>query len=714
MKKVLTVCLILLLGACQASIIEENGSAKQSNEIDTEAVDSSVPDVVQNTTLRTLFLSNQELPRGFVQNLATHRRPDFKNFTNETELLEYQEVFFIYQKRRELQPMFFSFDLPEVAPYQYIVEKKERQTHIYLNPGEFVRQIDLFQKLNGIDFSTEGVFDLPFEFPLLDRTRSIESFGSIAVVTQALNDSDRVNFLPADRHEVFRNADEAMTADYDTYLFMYDQNNDVNYPKQNFGQVLNPGEILGIEVEGKTIILLRFSSTRRPELSQLTSNVLTLKGRVRIEEYLELSKGLMFSNEGFVSVPNPFLGTLTPLSTLSELEYCRITQPDFVTGSYSNIRAFPHFSKLPTRGQVNIAVLAVEFPNVPGEEEFLPIYQEQMSLIETWSNFVSNGKMQYVVHFPNQWIMAPKEAKYYTDPNARRDPNSQNKDATVGGSFQSVDESITQIIRAADEYIDWSIIDFAQFIFPYDSEQYGTFLYSHGGNYSTPKAGSVSFPLFAETVLNFHPYSPNPRSRTHWDWIVHEILHFQGIIGHGPINGGPFGIMMDQHAPSKALLSWEAFLMGFFDKSDVSCAPQSAINDPISVQLESLDELGGAPGNKGLMIPFNNNEILVIEYRTDGPFSELPEEFHGFVSYYIDANKPWIRCDQCDQTVIELENFWRFLRNETEVFECTRGYFNPGLCGQKSIVQKSGDTLFFRNLKIEFFDDRVVQVSRIN
>jgi hypothetical protein len=185
---------------------------------------------------------------------------------------------------------------------------------------------------------------------------------------------------------------------------------------------------------------------------------------------------------------------------------------------------------MPIRGKVNIAIVAVEFPDVSGEQEFLPIYQEQMGRIEEWSRFVSNGQMEYVVHFPNRWIMAPKEAKFYTNPNSRNSPNSQNKIASAGEEFQSVEESINQIIRAADDYIDWSIIDFVQFIFPYDTEQYGTFLYSHGGDFSTPKAGSVNFPVYGETVLEFNPFAPNPRNRTHWDWIVHEILHFQGII----------------------------------------------------------------------------------------------------------------------------------------------------------------------------------------
>jgi hypothetical protein len=720
MKRLSLLILSILLSACAASVVEERDAPPPT-------LDIQPPMVVEPGTTdeepaiespRSLFITTEQVPRVFVQNLATHRRPDFVTFITEEEMKTYQEVFFIYQFRSDLQSMFPTVVLPDVATYHYEVKEVGSQRHIYLNPGDFVRQMDLFGDLKQIDVTEEGIFELPFSFPSLDRSRSIESFGSIAVVTTALNDGEKVGFLPADRHVVFQDSDEALAQDFDTYIFMYEQNNDPNYPRNNFGQVLNPGEILGLKREGKTFILLRFSSHLRPELSQLRSNVLSLNGRVRIEEYLELSVGKVFSSGGFLPAPNPSTIPLTSLNLFNEIGVCRIQQTN--TGRnpnnllpYSDVRAFPHYTRIPFRGKVNIAIVAVEFPDVRGETDLLPIYQNQMGLIEEWSRFVSNGKMEYVVHFPNQWIMAPNDARFYTDPNSRNDPNSQNQNATAGELFQTTDESITQIIRAADDLIDWSIIDFAQFIFPYESEQFGTFLYSHGGNYSTPRAGSVSFPVYAETVLNFHPNSPNPRSRTHWDWIVHEILHFQGIIGHGPVNGGPYGIMMDQHAPSKALLSWESFLLGYFDQNDFVCVPEHQISVPLAFRLESLDLLGGSPGMKSLMVPLSNHEIVVVEYRTEGPFSNLPEELRGFTAYYIDGRKPWIRCDQCDQTALEIENFWRYLRSETNIFQCSNDYFNPSFCGQKSITQKPGDTLIFRNLRFDFFDNQVIEVRRL-
>lgn len=675
MKKVLTVCLILLLGACQASIINENGSDQQPNEIETEAELSSSPDGTQNTPLRTLFVTVQDLPQVFVQNLATHRSPDFANLTSETELLEYQEVFFIYQKRRELQSMFFSFDLPEVAPYQYIVEKKEKQTHIYLNPGEFVRQMDLFQELSGIDFSTEGVFDLPFEFPLLDRSRSIESFGSVAVVTQALNDSDRVNFIPADRHQVFQNADEAMAADFDTYLFMYDQNNDNNYPRQNFGQVLNPGEILGIEVEGKTIILLRFSSNSRPELSQLKSNVLTLKGRVRIEEYLELSKGLMFSSAGFVSDPLRILENEN--IPYSPLDVCRIRT---VARHKNNTRTGFPYEPFVTKdqGTVRIAVIPLDFPDFPGDVSQLPIYKEDVLKAEDWSRFMTGGKMTYEIEFVDQWVRLPYGPDYYP---------------TYGNAFQNEKQSrqqaMEQVFNAADPFIDFKDIDFAYFIFPYESLLYKpTVLYGQV-NVTTPKAGRVQMAIYGNENLELYS---NNRFYKH---MVHETLHFQGFVGHGPCHHCEISIMARDNGASSAILTWESFLANWYGEEDVRCLTKEALKDPIDYQLDSLDQLGAAPGYKNVMIRLSSNEIMIIEYRTDGPYSTLPKNQHGIFIYVVNTKKiSNYPSPEFAATSTDPNSYWFTLMNEFNWYK-----FSPG------------QSTNYAGVTIEVLESNVVRLS---
>lgn len=411
---------------------------------------------------------------------------------------------------------------------------------------------------------------------------------------------------------------------------------------------------------------------------------------------------------------NPLLNKLSDLSVrVSNLNVCKIQEPN-KGQNYFQQKGFPYFSSIPIAGELNIGILAVDFPDVAGEDEFLPIYQSQIKDLENWSSFVSGGKMTYKVHFPNQWIRAPKEAKFYTNLQSRLN-NQQYWGAVITEDIQPTEESLRQILVAADNYIDWKIIDFLQILFPMASGKYGVFVYSHGVDIYTPRAGKVNIPVFGDVVSNFSPISPDPLARTMWDWVIHEALHFQGVNGHGPLNGGPYSIMMNQHGPSKALLSWESFLLDYFDERHIACVEPNSLNEELIMQLESLDKTGAQPGIKSLMIPIGETEIIVVEYRTKGPFSILTPDLTGFTAYYVNTALESVRCDACNQDEMELLNFWRYIRNQDQNLKCENNFNTPiGLCEAPSIVQRPGYKLDFKGIKFEFHDDGIISVKRIN
>lgn len=724
MKKLLLLSLMVFLSACQSSVEEAADAVPDIVEQEPQDEVGSAHEGTQEQPARTLFVTIEELPRVFVQNLATHRRPDFVNDVSEEELRTYQEVFFIYQSRSDLQFMFSGFELPELTPYQYEVRVVQTQRHIYLNPGAFVRQMDLFENLKRLDVRQEGVFDLPFSFPTLDLTRSIESFGSIAVITTALNDGGKVEFLPADRHVVFRDSDKALAQDFDTYIFMYEQNNDPNYPRNNFGQVLNPGEIIGIEMEGKTFILLRFSSNQRPELTQLRSNVLSLKGRVRIEEYLTLSRGLIFSPVGFVKNPMRIFDSVN--IPFSPLDVCRVPQRRTFDADPPQSKGFPlRYNVVPPKGVVNVAFVAVDFPDVKGDPDLIDQWLAEIYTMEEWSFFMASGVMEYKVHFEPQWITAPREAKWYGCEACMRVITGNYEQAPVF-RLQPEMEAINQVFTAADDYYDWSQMDFAFLMFPSRAEgdPYWVSLYSHGGNNRTPKAGNVFVPVYGKL---FGWFAPEYTDYTMWDFATHEILHEQGLMGHGPYNGGNYSVMQDQHGDSKMLLSWEAFLLDWWNEDHLACIDIKDLQEPIIFEIDSLDQNGIiVEGPKNLMIRLNHEEIIVIEYRTDGPFSTLPKEFQGIMAYHVNVNQPQFRCDQgCEDLTIEeyeAKNFWRYLRDSTRNHPClpfqkmhqVYGDLYQRYCNQSAFVHSPGAVITYENLKISVLHDNVVEIERIH
>jgi len=208
-----------------------------------------------------------------------------------------------------------------------------------------------------------------------------------------------------------------------------------------------------------------------------------------------------------------------------------------------------------------------------------------------------------------------------------------------------------------------------------------------------------------------------------WDFATHEILHEQGLMGHGPYNGANYSIMQNQHGYSKMLLSWEAFLLDWWDENHLACIDIEDLNEPFIFQLDSLDQNGILiEGHKNLMIRLNDEEIVVIEYRTDGPFSDLPKEYQGITAYHININQPQFRCDVgCENLTLEEydnRNFWRYIKDPTRNHPCIQGerhpvygYINYRFCNQPAFVHYPGSSITWDNIKITVLADDIIEVQ---
>jgi hypothetical protein len=117
--------------------------------------------------------------------------------------------------------------------------------------------------------------------------------------------------------------------------------------------------------------------------------------------------------------------------------------------------------------------------------------------------------------------------------------------------------------------------------------------------------------------------------------------------------------MINEHTFSKAILSWEGFLAEWYGDDDVQCIEKENLEEPLVVKLDSLDKLGGQPGNKNLMVRLSDTKLLVLEYRTDGPYSSLPRYMRGIFPYVIDITKESQYPFQTfSQQEIDKDNYW--------------------------------------------------------
>jgi hypothetical protein len=742
MKKIVFLILFISLSACTLSVVEESVTPpvveipsleEVISEENTPVDEGSIiqePVIVEPSIVipegATVVITKIDLAEGSLNSLL--EVDEYFIFDELVfDLVERaSHVILIYEAEliKKIPPI--SFGVPQLNPMDVAVRFIQGKTFSLIYPASTTHAETFLELLKYDDIHQAGDRMIRYQ-PIIDEIYPfMTKYGRVGVLTELAKTGESVPFLPRGTHEVFDDASSFLAADLDTRVILYPYNADLGYSPSRFGKSIEQGDVEAfIDNNGVRTILIRERYRERFEWFFLSYEVLGLEGKYNSRQITDLFEyngpyyrgaRLDFQPRPFIPKDISFLGMMSEINGLkAPLDVCRIQQTNrrvnnFGHADINDNLGFPMLYNVPPSGDVNIAIVAIDFPDVPGEKDFLPIYLSQVDTFIEWGHFVSGGKLNYVIQFPDQWITAPREAKFYTRMGGTQmDQNRPDAIAT-----QPFEESVRQLVLAADDYIDWSVIDFVQFVFPIASHVYAVDLQGPVNNLSTPNAGLVNFWAWGAAYEQFRPNNPDPAFRTLWDWIVHEVIHYQGLGGHGPLNGSHYSIMMNQHGQSKALLAWESFMMGFFDEQQIACIDPVSIDQPIYLQLESLDQFGGAPGLKSVMIPVGEFEIIVVEYRTDGPFSTLSPEFHGFTAYYINVDEERVRCDWCDPILMEQQNFWRYLRNASEILECDRGMMSGSLvCGHPSIVQYPGYHLDFFGVRLEFFNDGIVSLRRL-
>jgi len=349
----------------------------------------------------------------------------------------------------------------------------------------------------------------------------------------------------------------------------------------------------------------------------------------------------------------------------TELEKCRVKETQNIAIAAS--KGFPLRSALPPTGDLKVVIIPIDFSNAVGIGNPGEMYADDLKKITDWSNFFSRGKMTYKpVLASKSWIRAPKGADWYT--------RKGEKGATI--ELQSPLNALQELISASDQFVDFTDTKFVYFIFPESAEKnYGTSIYS--GIISTvPVKTSEGIQQISSYGELGGAYMSADRTNI-WDHLIHEILHFQGLAGHGPLNGSPLGIMQNQWGNSQAIISWEAFMLGWFGDTEVICIEKDAITSSVSVTLGSIDKFDSKPVS--VIIKLSDTEVIVIEKRADGiftnfgaskKFSYLPElaNFVGksnFTSYYINVNAAQYRDDSDPNS--DTKNFWFYIRESGNI-----------------------------------------------
>lgn len=355
-------------------------------------------------------------------------------------------------------------------------------------------------------------------------------------------------------------------------------------------------------------------------------------------------------------------------SYVNDLSACKV--PDVNVGTIPHSKGFPMSGPVPHTGTVNFAIVPIQFDDVLGTSQ-ISEYKKHIAKMDDWSRFMSNGRMEYNVTIHDEWISVPGKAKDYNCVNCRSNTLFNN------------------IISASRNFYDYDSVHFIYFMVPKEArELFYTELYG-------------SFTLNGRTVKVF-TWGDDPGRI--WNHAIHEILHDQGFIGHGPANGSNYGIMMGQWGQSLAVLSWPSFMAGWFDEDDIVCIDaRNGLSESVNVKINSLDKLGGSPGIKSVIVRYGTHKAFVVEYRTNGQFSTLNQNQFGVTVYTLDTSIAPHRCDSCGPQEYEDEkNWWNYVRLPNSFDGYKNGNINFTSRGPIGIIN---------GIKISIVDKNIVRIG---
>ncbi|KGA09427.1 MAG: hypothetical protein GM45_1535 [actinobacterium acAMD-5] len=349
------------------------------------------------------------------------------------------------------------------------------------------------------------------------------------------------------------------------------------------------------------------------------------------------------------------------LNRTEELERCRLRE----TKNFSDAGAkgFPIRNSIQLTGNTKIAVIPVDFANAPGDGNPGEMYSKDISEIADWSSFFTRSKMTYQPQLVSKtWLRAPRGAEWYVCVYC-------GKGATA--TKQPMDVALQELITLADPLFDFENTKFVYFIFPLQAERdFGTSLYFHRSDVQTNE-GPITISVYGEMGGSNKPNGPSNPAYNRvkiWDHLIHEILHFQGFVGHGPINGSDLNIMTNQWGGSKTVTSWEAFLAGWYSDNEIKCFEKTKLLEPIYITMSAIDLMGHKPIST--MIRLSDEEVIVIEKRQNGKYSNFDQsrlfpKMNNFTAYYVNVNTEQYRNDADPDA--ESKNFWRMLREDGKV-----------------------------------------------
>jgi len=340
---------------------------------------------------------------------------------------------------------------------------------------------------------------------------------------------------------------------------------------------------------------------------------------------------------------------------------------------------------IPISGNVKVAIIPIDFSDVPGTGSPSQIIDPEIKKINEWVKQFSNGKMTYEFQTSKNWIRASKDSSEYVWIHPGPVQPNPLPGAKVG-TLRDPSQIAEDLMASAQDSFDYTNLKVVFFVYPKNIVNIWDAITAMS-QIRTNK-GSISAQINATGAWLYQNKMPI------WSWFIHENMHAHGLAGHAPSDGSPFNLMTNQAGSSLVLDAWDQLILDWQVADQFYCVSADKL-EKATIKLSPLerDEIG----TKAIMVRLSSHEVLVIESRRRDKWGSgqkdwagLPAGFYGLLVYKVDTTK--------DSNRVETGGFADFISNPTFSHLPFRGSYAPTFDGNRIIYE--GETLVTNGVSI--------------
>ena len=319
--------------------------------------------------------------------------------------------------------------------------------------------------------------------------------------------------------------------------------------------------------------------------------------------------------------------TMTPGPSVpsDSVEDCKIQEASDKLFGFTQ-SGFPISPTIANSGVVKWALIPIDFPDLPGEQNFRSRVDDQMSLLSEWFSSVSGNRFKVEWVVADDWVTLPGQSTEYAI-----DLSVNLNDAANGPKL------FRDAMNAADPNFNFTGVQTVNFILPSGQTIIGEGSQGFPWDQVVKEYVSQEGPISSYSIPG--KFFEDPR-RYYWSYWAHEFGHAIALPHVGGFRGSlppfnPWDIMGGQDGPSRELSGWLRFLAGWLSPEQVLCMDGSKV-DNLEMTLVPLSDT--EKGLKFAVLKISATKALMIESRRETKFScKAPTPRNGVLVYVYDA-----------------------------------------------------------------------------